>query len=210
MAYFKTRDFISKVRKNDLARSNRFEIVISSPQKFTDDREVSLLCEEAQIPGLQIKWTPTMIRHWTEQRAHGVEYFGDTAAFTFFCDDNWDVRSYFENWMTIIANPISKEVSFPDEHVGQVEVFALDREDNRVTGWKLYDAFPRLMNILPMGQSAEGIVRVNCTFAFRRWSSRAVDSRDSEKLFGLLNFRKNSFKNAIKSKIADNINDWVD
>ena len=33
---------------------------------------------------------------------------------------------------------------------------------------------------------------------------------DSEKLFGLLNFRKNSFKNAIKSKIADNINDWVD
>ena len=133
MAYFKTRDFISKVRKNDLARSNRFEIVISSPQKFTDDREVSLLCEEAQIPGLQIKWTPTMISHWTEQRAHGVEYFGDTAAFTFFCDDNWDVRSYFENWMTIIANPISKEVSFPDEHVGQVEDFAFDREDNRVT-----------------------------------------------------------------------------
>ena len=75
MAYFKTRDFISKVRKNDLARSNRFEIVISSPQKFTDDREVSLLCEEAQIPGLQIKWTPSMISHWPEQRAHGVEYF---------------------------------------------------------------------------------------------------------------------------------------
>ena len=102
------------------------------------------------------------------------------------------------------SDPISKEVSFPDEHVGQVEVFALDREDNRVTGWKLYDAFPRLMNILPMGQSAEGIVRVNCTFAFRRWSSRAVDSRDSEKLFGLLNFRKNSFKNAIKSKSSNN------
>ena len=113
MAYFKTQDFISKVRKDDLARSNRFEIVISSPANFATDREVSLFCEEAQIPGLQIKWTPTVISTWTEQRAHGIEYFGDTAAFTFFCDSNWDVRSYFEGWMTEIANPISKEISFP-------------------------------------------------------------------------------------------------
>ena len=112
--------------------------------------------------------------------------------------------------MTTIADPLSKEVSFPDEHVGQVEVFALDREDNIVTRWKLYDAFPRLMNILPMGQSAEGIVRVNVTFAFRRWSSRGVEAGDSERLFGILNFRKNSLKNAIKSKIAHNINDWID
>ena len=210
MAYFKTQDFISKVRKDDLARSNRFEIVINSPANMATDREVSLFCEEAQIPGLQIKWTPTVISTWTEQRAHGIEYFGDTAAFTFFCDSNWDVRSYFENWMTEIANPISKEVSFPDEYNGQVEIFTLDREDNRVAGWKLHDAFPRLMNILPVGQSADGIVRVNVTFAFRRWSSRAVDPSDSRRLFGILNFRKNSHKNAIKSKIAHNINDWID
>ena len=210
MAYFKTKDFISKVRKDDLARSNRFEVVISSPGRFVEDREISLLCEEAQIPGLQIQWAPTKISHWTEQRAHGIEYFGDTAAFTFFCDANWDVRTYFENWMTTIAHPLSKDVSLPDEHVGQVEVFALDREDNIVTRWKLYDAFPRLMNILPMGQSAEGIVRVNVTFAFRRWTSRGVEAGDSERLFGILNFRKNGIKNAIKSKIAHNINDWID
>ena len=61
MAYFKTNDFISKVRKNDLARSNRFEVLINSPANFLTDREVSLLCEEAQIPGLQIMWTPTKI-----------------------------------------------------------------------------------------------------------------------------------------------------
>ena len=73
MAYFKTRDFISKVRKNDLARSNRFEVVINSPGTFAEDREISLLCEEAQIPGLQIQWAPTKISHWTEQRAHGIE-----------------------------------------------------------------------------------------------------------------------------------------
>ena len=54
MAYFKTQDFISKVRKDDLARSNRFEIVINSPANMATDREVSLFCEEAQIPGLSL------------------------------------------------------------------------------------------------------------------------------------------------------------
>lgn len=210
MAYFKTNDFISKVRKNDLARSNRFEVLINSPANFITDREVSLLCEEAQIPGLQIMWTPTKISHWTEQRAHGIEYFGDTAAFTFFCDDNWDARTYFENWMTLIADPLSKEVAFPEDYTGSVEVYTLDREDNRVTRWKLYDAFPRLMNILPMGQSAEGIVRVNVTFAFRRWTSRGVSAGEAERLFGIFNFRKGSIKNAINNKVADSINDWLD
>ena len=45
MAYFKTQDFISKVRKDDLARSNRFEIVINSPANMATDREVSYVGE---------------------------------------------------------------------------------------------------------------------------------------------------------------------
>ena len=39
MAYFKTKDFIAKVRKHDLARSNRFEVVISSPSGYSEDRD---------------------------------------------------------------------------------------------------------------------------------------------------------------------------
>ena len=42
MAYFKLNDFISQVQKQDLARSNRFEVVITSPLFFTEDRTVSL------------------------------------------------------------------------------------------------------------------------------------------------------------------------
>ena len=210
MAYFKTNDFISKVRKDDLARSNRFQVIINSPANFLTDREVSLQVEEAQITGLQITYASTQIGSEVARRAPGIEYFGDTAAFTFFCDSNWDVRTYFEDWMTKIANPLSKEVTFPDEYTGTVEIFALDREDNRVTRWKLYDAFPRLMNILPMGQSAEGIVRVNVTFAFRRWVSRGVDAGEAEKLFGIFSLRKGSVKNAINSKILGSISDALD
>ena len=110
-------------------RSNRFEVVITSPLFFTEDRTVSLLVEEANTSP-QTKWTPTIYALWTENRVHGIEYFGETAAFTFYCDDTWDVRSYFEEWMgKVQVNPRSKEVLFYEDMVGEIDVHTLDRQD---------------------------------------------------------------------------------
>ena len=75
---------------------------------------------------------------WTENRVHGIEYFGETAAFTFYCDDTWDVRSYFEEWMgKVQVNPRSKEVAFYEDMVGEIDVHTLDRQDNRTARWLL-------------------------------------------------------------------------
>ena len=68
-----------------------------------------MLVEEATIPGLQALWSPTKIGMWTENRVHGLEFFGESAAFTFYCDTDWDVRAYFEEWMQTIVNPQTKE-----------------------------------------------------------------------------------------------------
>lgn len=206
MAYFKLNDFISQVQKQDLARSNRFEVVITSPLFFTEDRTVSLLVEEAQIPGLQTKWTPTPIGPWTENRVHGIEYFGETAAFTFYCDDTWDVRSYFEEWMgKVQVNPRSKEVAFYEDMVGEIDVHTLDRQDNRTARWRYYDAFPRLLNITPVSQGGDGVVRVSVTFAFRNWESRAVGDRNS--IFDILDFNNSGgIKGAINNVVKRQVN----
>ena len=107
MAYFKLNDFLGQVRRRGLAFSNRFEIVLKSP--VGGDRIPSLLCEEATIPGLQALWSPTKIGMWTENRVHGIEFFGESAAFTFYCDTDWGVREYFENWMGEAVNFETKE-----------------------------------------------------------------------------------------------------
>ena len=99
-------DFVSKIRTGDLARSNRFEVEILSPGAI-DSKDVNILCEDASVPGLIIPYAPVKIGNITEPRAHGMEFFGDNATFTFFCDTNWDVRSYFENWMAAMRVSIS-------------------------------------------------------------------------------------------------------
>ena len=62
-----------------------------------------------------------------------------SAAFTFYCDTDWDVRAYFEEWMQTVVNPQTKEPRFYDETIGrgEVDVIALDKQDDRAKRWTL-------------------------------------------------------------------------
>jgi len=163
-------NFISEIRKSDLSRSNRFEVEFFSPIDSTEiGKHVSLMCEDAAIPGLLVPYSPIKIGNWTEPRVHGIEYFGDNATFTFYCDTKWKVRDYFEDWMTSAANPISKEVGFYQNYVGQVTVHALNRQDQRENSWTLIDAVPRNISLTPVSQSNESIARVSISMAYKLW-----------------------------------------
>lgn len=205
MAYFKLNDFLGQVRRRGLAFSNRFEIVLKSP--VGGDRVPSLLCEEATIPGLQALWSPTKIGMWTENRVHGIEFFGESAAFTFYCDTDWGVREYFENWMGEAVNFETKEPAFYDEFTGEVDVIALDKQDNRVKRWTLYEAFPRLLNITPVAHGGDGVVRVTVTMSYRYWEAGSAGG-----LGGFIRDLRSgrSIKQAVTEVIRKEVNDRID
>jgi hypothetical protein len=198
MAIFKLNDFLSNVRKKDLARSSRFEIVVTAPTIAKEqEREVSLLCEEAAIPGLIATFSPTKIGNWTEYRAHGIEFFGDNATFTFIVNSDWNVREFFEQWMGNCVDITSKEVAFYDDIIGNVEIYSLDRGDNRTGSWELIEAWPRLLNLTPMSQASDAPVRVTVTFTYRLWESKAL----KETTGPLQNVRR--FMNILKDNPVD-------
>lgn len=171
MAFFNLNSFLSEVRNNDLARANRFEIQLSSP--IGGDVLPSLLCEEAAVPGLQALWSPTKQGMWTENRVHGVEFFGESAAFTFYCNSSWEPRTYLENWMNAVIPAGEKEPNYYNTYAlnGSIDVKVLDRDDNVKSSWKLMEAFPRLLNITPVAHGGDGIVRVAATFCYRYWEA---------------------------------------
>ena len=173
---FQLNDFLSNIRKKDLARASRFEVVMTSSSYRGSNREVSLLCEEAAIPGLISTFAPTKIGNWTEYRAHGVEFFGDNATLTFYCNTDWNVREYFEAWMGTTADVRSKEVGFYDDYAGEVDIYTLDRDDNRTGKWQLKECWPRLINLTPMSQASDAPVRVTVTFTYRYWNSDTLDN----------------------------------
>lgn len=181
MANFDLNSFLSQVRSSDLARANRFEIQLFSP--VGGDRMPSLLCEEASVPGLQALWAPTKIGMWTENMVHGIEFFGESAAFTFYCDSDWTPRTYLENWMNQVVPAGGKEPNYYNDYApdGEILVKVLDRKDNVRSSWRLYHAFPRLINITPVAHGGDGIVRCSVTFCYRWWQAEG-----GEGLGGLL------------------------
>jgi len=168
-------NFISEIRKNDLARSNRFEVEFFSPVSSTTlGQTISVLCEDAAIPGLLVPYSPIKIGNWTEPRVHGVEFFGDNATFTFYCDTKWNVRQYFEDWMFTAADPTSKEVGFYDQYVGSVIVHTLNRQDKIEKSWTLIEAVPRNISLTPVSQGNESIARVSISLAYKLWQPGAL------------------------------------
>jgi hypothetical protein len=198
---FQLNDFLSNVRRKDLARASRFEIVMSSASNKGSNRDISLLCEEAAIPGLISTFAPTKIGNWTEYRAQGVEFFGDNATLTFYCNTDWNVREYFEAWMGTTADIRSKEVGFYDDYTGEIDIYTLDRNDRRTGKWQLKEAWPRLLNLTPVSQASDAPVRVTMTFTYRYWTS---DTLDNSPIGNIKRF-VNLFKDGDSSGIAESL-----
>ena len=165
-------NFISKIRRQDLSRASRFECILTAPPgiSVSGSRTISLLCEEALIPGLQATYAPVRFGNWLEPRVSGVEYFIDNATLTFYLDTEQDVRTYLEDWIfKAQADPISKEVGFYNNYVGEVVIHALDRTDRIKGSWKLVDAFPRIINLTPLAMANDTPNRVSVIFSYKYW-----------------------------------------
>lgn len=165
-------NFISKIRRQDLSRASRFECILTAPAGISvnGSRTISLLCEEALIPGLQATYAPVRFGNWLEPRVSGVEYFIDNATLTFYLDNEQDVRTYLEDWIfKSQADPISKEVGFYNNYVGEVLIHALDRTDRIKGSWKLVDAFPRIINLTPLAMANDTPNRVSVIFSYKYW-----------------------------------------
>ena len=211
---FNLSDMVTKVRRTDMARANRFAVYIQGPLGLNGSRDVSLMCEEASVPVLQLTYTPTRIGSWTENRVSNMEFYGDTASFTFFCEADWQVREYFETWLANSVNPQSKEVSFYSDMIGTVTVYALDRIDGIVGELELEEAFPRVISLTPLSHSGgDGVARCTVTFSYKRWvpykkgDRRSVLGQVLNLNFGSL---ESSIKNSITNAFDDVVNDTID
>ena len=168
---FKISDFLGVVRSSQTQRSDRFEISFFPPSGIGGNttRLASILCEEAQVPGLSATVQPLRVGAWTEQRVKNLEFLGDEFVFTFVCDEGWGIRGMMEDWMNYISNPTSKELAFPSDYMGKVKIATLNTKDEITASWMLYDAFPKLLNVVPVSSSNPGVIRLSCTFASTWW-----------------------------------------
>lgn len=176
-AYHNINDFISQVKKTDLARSNRFEAMFFPPPFMRDHRTsqgsspklISMMVEDAMFPGMLVGTRPFRINNLNEQRANVIDFGGDSITFTFLCDTSWTAKDFFGDWMRKTINPDSRYVSYPEEYYSEIDLVSLNNEDKVIAHWKIYDAFPRSIAPITVSSTNAQVLRMPVTFAYKRW-----------------------------------------
>jgi hypothetical protein len=131
-------EFIAYGKTKHFSRADRFVVNMSVPpglgQIYTNEvRDFNMLCEEAAFPGKSISPSVLRINALNELRAHTIDYMGDSITLQFIVDQKWEVRRFFEDWMSIcVSNRHSREVGFYEEYVTNLLVLSLSPFESAV------------------------------------------------------------------------------
>ena len=166
--------FIALVREKGLARQERFFVEIAAL-----NRDLTLLCDEATLPGKNIAVRTLRINGMDEYRAATVDYGGNSITLTFIIDTDWTARQAMEEWVaTCVSNRMEgNEVGFYADYVKNIGLYTLVPQDEREAPEKisfyinLIDCFPTSINVMPLSYAANGVHKMSVTLSYKYWTS---------------------------------------
>ena len=171
-------DILSEFHSSEgYAIPNRFEVVILPPGAgSSDSRKVSMRCETVTIPGRNLNTLTDGNPYGpTREIVDGVTYAEDISM-TFQASSGLDERVFFENWQELAFNKQTWNVGYYNDYVSTVEIYLMDRQDQRRYGIKLIEAFPKTIGPTELSHASNNeIIKIHVSFSFRYWETLDVN-----------------------------------
>jgi hypothetical protein len=185
MSNFSLKQFQTEVRVRGLAKQNRFEIQMPTPNalgsKITqnESRMINMFCESTSLPTQTIGVRTQRIYGPAYPRPVSTDYGGDGIALTFLIDQSMDIKNFFDAWLSMIVDPHQYFVHYQSDYVVPIRISQLDNQDRVIYSVVLEDAFPRSVQMLEVNNSSQNSVhKLTVNFVYRRWTPvhRITDS----------------------------------
>jgi hypothetical protein len=183
--------FITKARSTDFARTSKYKVVVSFPQKALSTPPasgfnsgisdmISLYCDNVNMPGMEYVQETYRIYGPSFNRPMVVN-FGAGCTLNFLVDKNYQVKAMFEAWMNSVIDPATYIATYSEDYLSSgIIISALSHSDPQYQSSsndiithsvRLIDAWPVSMNTLPFDASNPGIQRLAVTFSYGKWTS---------------------------------------
>jgi hypothetical protein len=172
-------DFISRVKANGLARSNRFGVVVSLPPMLTNasiTEEMYLFCESAQLPGMNM--STTQARTFGEYREMPYEKLFDPVSLTFLNDSGLAIKSFWETWCGNIQDPVTREFRYYNEYTANIDIYVYDVANNAKYQVTLYEAYPKTIASADLNQGSREVLKTTVTIQYRYFRSTLIEGTD--------------------------------
>lgn len=155
-------DFISEVRNGGMANANRYFVEIGSA-----DRKTGLFCEQAQLPGTQVLSTPARI--YGEMREAPYEMTFDPITLSFYVDNDWGVKTFFDTWRAKIIDPYSREIGWYTDYIQDIKIYCYNREEEKRYAVRLYEAYPKTISAIQLDYGNKDIPKLSVTIQYKYW-----------------------------------------
>tara|TARA_B100000287_G_scaffold435000_1_gene501351 strand:+ start:1366 stop:2079 length:714 start_codon:yes stop_codon:yes gene_type:complete len=166
------------------AQPNRYEVVINGPrtlnqqnpfeglQRQSDVSRIALRAQSAVLPGRVLNTAEdTNIYGPSRQVVDGVTYAGEIDI-EFQSSSDLQERVFFENWQRQTFNEKTWNLQYYDDYTGELEIYILDKQDQRRYGVKLWEVFPKTVNPTSLAYDAnDTLFLTSVGFSFRYWTS---------------------------------------
>jgi hypothetical protein len=111
-------------RKGGIANPTVYRVQLPSIGNVTSE-EVNLLCTRVNMPGKQIATYDREIGGISEKVGYR-NLFGDVTM-TFLLLNDYGIRNYFEQWASLIVDPVTNEPSYKNEYTSQIKIEQLKK-----------------------------------------------------------------------------------
>ena len=146
-----------------------------TPLDANDARATSMRCESVSMPGRTLATSEdTNIYGPVREIVDGVVYAGDVEML-FQASSDLKERAFFEDWQRRAFSEETWDVRYHAEYVSEVQIYLLDKQDQRRYGIRLHEAYPKTIGPVALNQApATEIIKIPVSFSFRWWETLDV------------------------------------
>lgn len=172
---FSYNEFKSKIKTDGLAKQNRFYINIAAPNVPGDLRDVHLLCNSVNVPGVAFSTQPTRTTGEVHEAPYDRNFSGCTM--TFYVDKQMKVRKFFDRWMDIIQDPETRSIGYREFFESPtVKIMVLKLDEQTSYTMDLHEVFPKSIGALNLSNENNNMMTLDVTFDYKYYTTTLNES----------------------------------
>ena len=166
------------------AQPNRYEVVINGPrslnqqnpfeglQRQSDVSRIALRAQSVTLPGRTLSTVEDNNIYGPNREVVDGVVYAEEIAVGFQSSSGLEERVFFENWQRQAFNEKTWNIQYYDDYNGSMEIYILDKQDQRRYGIKLWEVFPKNINPTSLAYDAnDQLFITEIGFSFRYWTS---------------------------------------